>query len=407
MDLTFISQPSYFFFLYPAAVYTLFFGLGWFVKWYWILPGLLLWYVQTNFLWNHVPLGRTYPPVISEHFKLSYPHDRNLPVLELYDTTPYERGYWHARALYPQIVPFIHRLKVIQFLLPVVTEAVVIPEKIEEELRGFAQGYNDMGTDHLTYEFVLRYHMLPDLKNKHSIISAACTTILGRELTNDLYIARNTDWCPFGTGGSDSLIITYRANNRTLHMFGPPGFIGVGAGTNEDLSLCMNVCPGVQHKGIPSSLFNKLLLETYEGSLERVMDYVDHFPPLGSFHLTLANVHGEGRVIRFYQQSKFLEDTRHMVTELKEFKPLSVFNYFHPEKKVHSFDSVTRERLFKQQLSQVQHFDAVVASKFLQTPGVNAWMTIHHMMFFPVRRTLLISRGNGWAATEPYVEYQY
>lgn len=353
----------------------------------------------------------------------------HIPILEMDDTNPKNAGFAHGYLLGKNIQKVKSNFNLIfhsllrhkkanelqQMLERIQKE---LPEHLKIELEGLVKGYNKWAEetfheDRMTFNDALLMHLIPD--SKHFIPeqiendltgTVACTSILYKN-QEDIIFGRNMDWCPFGEGGSNSIIMVWRS--KGIASLGTPGLMGVVTGWNkENLCLAMNVCPGKTSsvRGIPAIFFNRVILENAR-SLKEADIQIEKHRPLGPYHMTLADKYGQGGCFSFYQDKNENSQEKDYRRYAEIDKPLLVVNWRYPECQGGSFNSEGRTTLlntyFNEAIKEIPQ-DKLERAKLVDnalqlTPLVNSWITMHSFLFNPQKGTVKLSWDNGYAAS--------
>lgn len=368
----------------------------------------------------------------------------NVPILELSGTDRENgraHGYLlgrHIHALYGKMELAIHtilrqpRAGSLPNTLAEIRERV--PENYLEELEGLAEGFNRWAEDagvsrRFSADDFLLIHLLPDSKHFHTHaiekgltteepagqrtganLSLACTTILHRDEEQGLIFGRNMDWCPFGEGGENSLLVVWKKRDyeRGVAALSIPGLIGVITGWNQQRTcLAMNVCPGETDKiaGIPSIFYNRMMLDLYQNVQE--IDAERQRPrsrPLGPYHMTIADAGGNGACFSFYQAEDGQDHVRRAENE-----PLIALNWRYPQCEGGFFNSQTRCEILTRYFhnASLQMEDGLIdVRKLIEnalqlSPYVNSYITMHSLIFLPEQNEVALSWDNGYAASMP------
>lgn len=354
----------------------------------------------------------------------------DIPILEMDCDNSYMDGFTHGRLLGVHI----HKLKnnldlAIHGLmrqpkakeLPKTLKNIweTIPQHMQEEMTGLAEGFNAWANKNkvkakLTTDDVLLMHLIPDSKHfqpkrmENDLLGTpACTTMLYRSDKEGMVFGRNMDWCPFGEGGENSIVMVWK--KRGVAVLGTPGLIGAITGWNKhEECLAMNVCPPEstdptkEVRGMPAIFYNRLVLEQTD-SLKDVKEFTKKNRPLGIYHMTVADKAGEGACFSFYQG----KDAEDHLREAEKEKPLTVLNWEYPSCKCGSFNSPGRNCLLSEYFgSAAKQIPAdqinrrkLVDNALKLTPLVNSWITMHSLLFTPGE--VQMGWDNGYAADMP------
>jgi hypothetical protein len=218
-----------------------------------------------------------------------------------------------------------------------------VPEKYLLEMKGLVEGFNNWAKENkistqLTEDDILLVNLIPDkfhfTPKKDEVISAndlgalsrmqnvACTVVIDRDKEEGISMGRNMDWPSLGVMGTNSILIKRLYGDYSTAEIGLPGIVGTVTGMNSHgLSLAMNVCDGSSEEGIPAVFHNRLCLECK--SIEEVSKVVEKNPPMGSYHLTVAD-QKDAQSFHLYQHK---EDKKHYVRRFEDQKPLIVTNF--------------------------------------------------------------------------------
>ena len=356
----------------------------------------------------------------------------DIPVLEM-DGTSEECGQVHGYLLGPQICALKNNLDLalhgimrlpcpdrLQKVLDAVYET--IPESLQQEMQGLVNGYNEWAQkakkSSMTIGDALLMHLIADSKHFHpkqvekSLLqmpedqAAACTVLLDRDQEGRVLFGRNMDWCPFGKGGSYSLVFVWK--QKGVAALGVPGLIGAVTGWNRDkLSLAINVCPGDTQtvRGMPAILYNRYILENAK-TVARVKELIRAQRPLGPYHMSVADAQNHGACISFYQDRCGGDHIR----DLEE-SPIQVLNWNYPACEEGYFHSQIRCRILTGYYNTARRWEiqkntvldrrALIANALTLSPYINTWITMHSLIMEPVRGQVQMSWDNGFAASQP------
>lgn len=354
----------------------------------------------------------------------------NIPILEL-DESGKKAGYAHGYLLGSNICKLKRNFDVILHTimrhqrannLPRTLEEIKkqLPDHLKEELSGLSEGFNKWAEEsgnsmRLSEKDLLLMHLIPD--SKHFIPkeieddltgTPACTTMLYRSKQEGLVFGRNMDWCPFGDGGANSVVIVWK--NKGVALLGTPGLIGAVTGWNRDqLTLAMNVCPGksTEVRGIPAIFYNRLILENAK-TLEEAQKFSQGNRPLGPYHLTIGDKNGDGACFSFYQEKQNNKEMDH-IRYAENDKPLLVVNWQYPLCQGGSFNSAGRTALLNKYFANASRQIApgslkrrkLVKNALKLNPLVNSWITMHSLLIQPQRGIVEMGWDNGYAASTP------
>lgn len=250
-----------------------------------------------------------------------------------------------------------------------------ISKNMHDEIVGFVSGFNEGSLIHITYEQVLNYHKLADSK-------CGCTCRVVRKGI----LERNMDWLPFGTAGTDTILLKYQyknANRKKWYSLTIPGFFGVATAFKGDFAFAMNVSPGkLTQGGELASSMNRSIMENYNSArgIKRFL-LSTHPKTYSQYHVTIVSPK-----MQFCYSFGSLGSPP---TFRNEF-PLYTVNFQEPERVNHSFSSPER-------LSYLESEDAK-KEKLLHERRFNTMLTIHNVYCDTKMGLAAIRVDNGFAA---------
>ncbi len=422
-----------------------------------ILTGvvLLVASIATWFFLNYISCAahditqHAFEPAECEGGRLYY--RGHVPILELTARTPRQAGEAHGfllgshiRALKTKYDLILHTF--MQHARPEALPRVLakmretIPRKFLDEMEGLAEGYNRWAeragvADRMTLDEVILIHLLPDSKHflpetveellrvegilagaqatpilprEEPLGVPACTCILDRDPRAGLQFLRNMEWCPFGEGGTKTLVVVWKnTGEAALSM---PGIVGAITGWNQaGLCVAMNVCPGFTgsaSRGMPAILYNREILQRCQTTPQVELVASTQERPLGPYHLTVADAHGSGRCISFYQGQGESDHVRLLDSNSHPHSngPLITLNWRYPECQGGIFNSPERNEILTRYYAGVpvdadRRKLAINAGKM--SPYFNSWHTTHSLLFQPEYGSVELHWDNGFAASTP------
>lgn len=358
--------------------------------------------------------------LITENYKFYY--EENIPVLFFSSNiSAFERGYHQGLLFYNQTKWLVFRMKFIYFFLKHfqkylkyfrimkntffdLDEIILtchIPLEDLNEIQGFVEGFNTKTNclNELTLELAIFYHIIPDI----FCYGFGCSTIVDQK---GRFIIRNLDFCPFGSGGRDSVLI----KAQELSYLTIPGMIGVCHGWTTTAIKSRFVFVNVSHNdtyfnshGIPMVFYSKEILRRINWNIENIKRYHSHpefdqvLPkkqPMASFHLTIVD-NKKAICISFAQtlgDDNIIHDNNQ--------GPLKIFNFTHT---IHDEDkgtawSMTRNQTTDQFLS-LQQYNVSELMDFIRDKNINVFDTIHSLIILPSFNHIFISCNDSFAAS--------
>ncbi|MCB1136848.1 MAG: hypothetical protein KDK78_11315 [Chlamydiia bacterium] len=396
---------------------------------------------------RHDKACRAYPTTTSPVGSLKWSGD--VPILSIDMSRPYEAGHFHGTTLSEGLREI---RSTIQFALktlaredghecyPKTIEQIIqqLPDEIMEELRGIVDGYNSaipkgllVQEPALTVEELILLHLHPDRVhfspkvseglmdpesfhgNERPYGGIACTTIIDGDEETGPIVGRNLDWQTFGITGKWSVLIN-RVNPATgtaTMEASIPGFVGVLSGINRHgLNLSMNVAFGVTRslRGLPAVFFNRIALDSCT-SVGEVVELAKRSPPLGPYHLTLADKEA-GASLSFYQNDgnthtlRAWQPKQALVTTNCNYHPV-LGNHMHRRwsQERQSAAEQLHDRKVRDMSPQMLDYNvyAQIVRKALALPLINNQRTTHSIIFHPKRGNLEVGFDNCFAGSEP------
>lgn len=382
----------------------------------------------------------------------------HVPVLELQSDDPYAAGLAHGYLLGGSLNNLLVRLTFVKTMaeklgmggLPHAREVQktikalkdkLLPEHLTE-LEGVVAGFNQWSSKHqwfkhsVTVDDLLMFHVMPDslhfypknmeakLQGAHQLLAAplakagfpalGCTVVIDRDQDNGFAFGRNMDWPSFGIFGKYSLVINrkYTSQKQSTAEIGLPGLVGTLTGMNKHgLSLAMNVCSGQTDslRGMPAAFFNRTCLERCK-KVEDIEDIINEKAPLGSYHLSVADV-SKAKSFHFYQGK---EIDPHTVREWQAGNPLittncryhldgqtsqDLHNSFSREGIINQFFITAKEQVTAEELKKDKLVEASLALKH-----VNTSITTHTVMMYPQSLKMKAAFDNTFSASRPLQE---
>jgi hypothetical protein len=247
----------------------------------------------------------------------------------------------------------------------------MISESMKNEILGFVDGFNKGSYFRITFDQVLRYHKLADSK-------CACTC---RVVKKGL-LERNMDWFPFGSAGTDTIILNY-IDWKSLTV---PGFFGVVTGFRDEYVLAMNVSPGKLTEGAELACsMNRSIIQKYS-SPQEVLDFVKTNPQTYSeYHLTIVS-----------PNSQFCYSFGS--STLREELPLYTVNFREPAREEYSFSSPERLEYLKMNEDK---------KRLLDEPMFNTVLTVHSLVINTHARKATCFIDNGFAGDIKHFPFIY
>lgn len=315
---------------------------------------------------------------------------------------PYELGLIQGHLLYPEMRPLIRRFKVLRPFLRLFFNAPVanIPTMIEEEIKGLITAYNQhvKWYDQLTYEQALEYHMLVDQW-------IACSVIV-HQIDQKTYIGRNMDFSPFGSGGSDSLLIRMRQKCYLT----VPGFVGLISAWKETLTGPMCCFLNISYAGKRAK---KSIITPITFNAKKIFEEVNSVYQVKNkeyvglpCHLTFVGQN------YYYQKNTGIDDenieelTNQAVVFNRErtAQYWTTFNYSYPFHFGNASSSNSRDRATAVHLVMcVNPFNKMNALLAITHDTLNVPDTIHSFYIDMDKKELYLSCDNGFAADGPFV----
>jgi len=333
--------------------------------------------------------------------------ENGVPILELNEKKPYERGYAHGYLMHQEISELVKKFSSLCDigLINIDLIAFHIPPVYLDELRGLVDGYNDRTEPNssypsLTIGTVILYHLLADSK-QYRFVKPACTCILHYDqYQKQVVFGRNMDWLSFGSAGSLTLLI----RTPKCAYWSPPGFVGVVTGLNPSgLCLAMNVFPGRRRyptdDGMPSTFLNRYLLENCT-TLSEVDQALSEIKALGAYHLTICEASDDPAKNATYS---FFGDDKYTVQKGIPAEGHRLVLNRNEETGAESFDSSGRRQDIEQH-GIVTMLDVISC---LRLPSTNSFETVHQFIMKPASKEVFYALGNGFAGDYKLTRYDY
>ena len=377
---------------------------------------------------HHNMANHAFKPGECEGGRLYY--DGDVPILSLNSDDPYKAGEAHGYLCGSAISHLSRRFAFILHTLARQPRAdqlspelladirQKIPDNYLLEMQGLLEGYNKWAKEYwwqlpkkITLDDILLFHLMPDSVHFHPNASKraqkeressktspllACTAIVDRDENGGLVFLRNMDWPSFGLAGTYSLVIHRKHRDHlcsTLEV-GTPGLVGTLTGMNsQGLGLGMNVCSGSTWsiRGMPASFYNRACLENCQ-SVEGVEKFTRDNPPLGPYHLTVADAK-QASSIHFYQSP----GNTHVIRPKEDNRPLATLNCrYDPNPNCDMHNSRERQSVIDRFFQKMRPREEV-----LGLPFVNNWITTHRVVMKPQLGTLQVAFDNAFAGKGP------
>lgn len=315
---------------------------------------------------------------------------------------PHELGLIQGHLLYPEMQPLIRRFKVLRPFLRLFFKTTLanIPIIIEEEIRGLITAYNQhvKWYDQLTYEQALEYHMLVDQW-------IACSVIV-HQIDQKTYIGRNMDFSPFGSGGSDSVLI--RMHKKCYLTV--PGFVGLISAWKETLTGPMCCFLNISYAGKRTK---KSIITPITFNAKKIFEEVTSIYQVKNKEYTGLPCHltfvGQNY---YYQKNTGIDDERieELTNQAVVFKSeqtaqyWTTFNYSYPFHFGNARSSNSRDRATAVHLVMcVNPFNKMNAMLAITHDMLNVPDTIHSFYIDLDKKELYLSCDNGFAADGPFV----
>lgn len=315
----------------------------------------------------------------------------------------YMKGFVHGMLLYPEMRKLIRRFKLIRWFIKLFMKKFnyEVPLKIEQELKGLITGYNQNVSkyDQITYEQALEYHVLVDQW-------IACSVIV-HQIDDKKYIGRNMDFSPFGTGGSDSVLVR-TANTTYLTVPGFVGLISAWKNTEEGPLCCfLNISYAGKHlnkskdKTITPITFNAKVI------FEEITKFADiknkEFKGLPC-HLTFVGSQYFQKNVGVHDDNIF-DLTNTPIEYGERVKYWTTFNYSYPQHFNNATSSYSRDRANATHVVMcVNPFNKMNALLAISSDILNVPDTIHSFYMDLSTKEMYLSCDNGFAADGPYVK---
>lgn len=361
------------------------------------------------------------------------------PILELKSDDPYQAGLAHGYLMEPYINEITQPLHFAQEWLGMLPKAEDLPRVIREvkkkiperylrELQGVVDGFAKRSDEKwipsrkITVDDLLLLHLMPDsihfspqnaeyfLRRDEQASGLACTVVIDKDKQEGITMARVMDWASYGKFGRLTCLINRKYTDGTLATaeIGFPGFCGSLTSMNEKgVSFAMNVCSGRTRdvRGMPAVFFNRLCSESAD-TADKVAKVAERMPPLGSYHLSVADS-ASARAFHFYQGESKKDAQSHVVRNFKEGDPLIVTNcQYRLDGTEHTHMHHSRERcaiiqkLFTQAKSQIPAATIEVGKlveESLTLPYVNNSLSTHKVVMYPGSKRMKFATDNSYA----------
>ncbi|MDB2614145.1 C45 family autoproteolytic acyltransferase/hydrolase [Chlamydiales bacterium] len=363
-------------------------------------------------------------------------YEGDIPVLSIETEDPFNSGKMQGMLLGANLNRLMERWKIPFYLsngmrhpeeLPHITGYLkkVIPDKYLKELNGIVIGYNQWlkdraKTDLITLDVLLLYHLIADRHHFSPAImearitggrmplidlpiGSACSVVIHGNKEEGIMIGRNLDWPTMG--GLESLIIkrTHSNGKKTVGV-GVPGVVGISTGMNS-LGLCLatNASIGTtdELRGMPSLFLNRLCLENCN-SVDEVERLLGDHPPLGPYHLSIADAERAGCFHMYQNKGNEL----HFYREWNGVDPLIVSNRNYEKncshkESIYFFNDEREENLYNYFKNSAPKSLETMIKQGLSLPLVNNPFTVHHVLMNPRLNELKVAFNDGFAGDLP------
>lgn len=351
----------------------------------------ILWFVKENIMFDNTPhLNTKYEDI---HGKFGILQRRKIDTLILNSNISYyEKGYAQGELMADKMCKFFSKIKVILYFLNCDSYIVPVdfPNDYKDEIHGLVDGYNSWainnGKEKITFDFVYKYHCLPDgatwLGNNsflRTVFAVGCSVII-----KDNIVGRTLDFCPFGTGGSDTFIL----KDGNITKLSIPGILGCITGWNNKTFYALNISYSNRKyiQGWPMLFVSKYMLEKGEGEKD--------INTASSFHITIFDGTTPKRISFAQGNGDLLESNEGITLN---------FNYGLFESDKETANSLSRKKvIINNFLKGTFHIESL-----LKHPSINVHDTINSLVYNYKSGEVVLRRNNSFASDEKeFIEFQ-